>query len=56
MQRERSSTMEMQVLTEIQLKITMIGENISKKVILPKIRPIFGILWPTFSPKYKNKK
>ena len=39
-------TMDIQVLTEFQLKITMIGETISKKVILPQIRPIFGILWP----------
>ena len=29
--------MEIQVLTEIQLKITLIGESISKKVILPQV-------------------
>ena len=46
-------TMEIQVLTEFQLKITMIGETISKKVILPQIRPIFGILWPKFSQNRK---
>ena len=34
-------TMVIQVLPEFQLKITMIGEAIAKKVILPQIWPIF---------------
>ena len=34
--------MVMQVLTEFQLNITMIGEAIAKKVILDQIWPIFG--------------
>ena len=34
--------MKIQVLTEFQLKMTMVGEGISKKIILPKIWPIFG--------------
>ena len=34
--------MEIQVLTKFQLKITLIGESIAKKVILSKILPIFG--------------
>ena len=33
--------MEIQLLTEFQLKIILIGEAIAKKVILPKIWPIF---------------
>ena len=33
--------MEIQVLTEIQLKITLIGEALAKKVILPQIWSIF---------------
>ena len=33
--------MEIQVLTEFQLQITQIGEDIAKKVILPQIWPIF---------------
>ena len=32
----------MQVLTEFLLKITMIGHDIPKKVILSKIWPLFG--------------
>ena len=36
------NTMVIQVLTEFQLKITMIGEAIAKKVILDQILPIFG--------------
>ena len=35
-------TMVVQVLTEFQLKITMVGEVIAKKVILDQIWPIFG--------------
>ena len=35
-------TIVIQVLTELQLKITMIGEAITKKVILNQIWPIFG--------------
>ena len=35
--------MEIQVLAELQLKITIIGEGIAKKVILPQI-------WPRFRP------
>ena len=35
-------TMVIQVFTEFQLQITMIGEDIAKKVILPQIWPIFG--------------
>ena len=35
-------TMVIQVLTEFQLNITMIGEAITKKVILHQILPIFG--------------
>ena len=38
-------TMAIQVLTEFQLKIYMIGEAIAKKVILDKIWPIFGPLF-----------
>ena len=38
--------MEIQVLTEFQLKITLIDEAISKKVILPQICPVFG---PSFA-------
>ena len=34
--------MEIQVLTEFQLKIIMIGEAIAKNVILDQIWPIFG--------------
>ena len=34
--------MEIQVLTEFQLKITLIGEAIAKNVILPQIWTIFG--------------
>ena len=34
--------MEIQVLTEFQLKITIIGEAISKKLILPHIWTLFG--------------
>ena len=34
--------MEIQVLTEFKLKITLIGEAIAKKVILTQILPIFG--------------
>ena len=33
--------MEIQVLTEFQLKITLIGEAITKKVIFPQIMTIF---------------
>ena len=33
--------MEIQVMTEFQLKITLIGEAIVKKVILPQIWPVF---------------
>ena len=33
--------MEIQVLTKFQLKITLIGEDVSKKVICPKIWAIF---------------
>ena len=35
-------TMVIQVLTEFQLKITIIGEAIAKKVNLPQICPIYG--------------
>ena len=35
-------TMVIQVLAEFQHKITMIGEAISKRVILDQILPIFG--------------
>ena len=35
-------TIEIEVLTEFQLKTTMIGDDIAKKVILPQIWPIFG--------------
>ena len=34
--------MAIQVMTEFQLKITIIGEGIAKKVILDQILPIFG--------------
>ena len=34
--------MEIQILTEFHLKITMIGDDIDKKVILPQILTIFG--------------
>ena len=43
--------MEIQELTEFQLKITIIGEAISKKVILPKFRPYVELLWPKLFPK-----
>ena len=33
--------MEIQLLTEFQLKITLTGEAIAKKVILPQIWPIY---------------
>ena len=29
-------------MTAFQLKMTMVGEAIAKKIILPNIRPIFG--------------
>ena len=35
-------TMLIEVLTEFQLKITMIGGDIGKKVFLPQIKPMFG--------------
>ena len=35
-------TMEIQVMTEFQLKIMTEFEAIAKKIILPNIRPIFG--------------
>ena len=34
--------MEIQVMPEFNLKMTLIGEAIAKKVILPQIWPIFG--------------
>ena len=34
--------MEIQVLTEFQLDMTLIGEAIAKKAILQQIWPIFG--------------
>ena len=34
--------MEIHILTEFHLKITMSGDDISKNVILPKICPIFA--------------
>ena len=34
--------MEIQVLTQFQFEITLIGEAIAKKAILPQICPIFG--------------
>ena len=34
--------MEIQVLTEVHLKITLIGEAIAKKLIVHQIWPIFG--------------
>ena len=33
--------MEIQVLTKFQLKITLIGDAVAKKVILPQMWPIF---------------
>ena len=33
--------MEIQILTEFHLKITIFGDDIAKKVILPQIWPIF---------------
>ena len=33
--------MEIQVLAKFKLKITLIGEAVTKKVILPQILPIF---------------
>ena len=46
-------TMEIQVLTEFQLKITMIGETISKKVISTE----FGIYLELFGPNaVQNRK
>ena len=35
-------TMVIEVLTGFQLKITIIGVDISKKIILPQIKPMFG--------------
>ena len=34
--------MEIHILTEFHLKMTMIGDDIDKKVILPQILPISG--------------
>ena len=34
--------MEIHILTEFHLKMTMIGDDISKKVILPQIWLMFG--------------
>ena len=34
--------MEIHILTEFNLKMTMIGDDIDRKVILPKILPISG--------------
>ena len=34
--------MEIHILTEFHLKMTMIGDDIAKKVILDQIWPIFG--------------
>ena len=34
--------MEIQILTEFQPKIHLIGEAIAKKVLLPQIWPIYG--------------
>ena len=44
--------MGIQVLSEFQLKMTLIIEAIAKKVILPKILPIFGYFCPKFYPIY----
>ena len=35
-------TMVIQVLTKFQIKMTMVGEAIAKKIMLPQILPIFG--------------
>ena len=44
-------TMVIQVLAEFQLKITMVGEDITKKVILDQIWPIFGPSFVQIVPK-----
>ena len=43
--------MEIQVQTEFQLKINLIGEAIAKKVILPQIWPIYGPYLVQIVPK-----
>ena len=43
--------MEIQVLAEFQLKITLIGEAIAKKVIFPQICPIFRLSLAHFFSK-----
>ena len=47
-------SMLIQELTEFQLKITMIGEAIGKKVILDQIWLIFGPSFVQIVPKYLN--
>ena len=34
--------MEIHILTQFNFKMTMIGDNIAKKVILPQISPMYG--------------
>ena len=48
--------MEIKVLTEFQLKITIIGEAISKKVILPKFGLYLDLIWPKLFSKYPSVK
>ena len=46
--------MEIQVLTKFKLRITLVGQAIAKKDILPQTWPYMDLLRPKWCPKYPN--